>query len=175
MELARIDRLVRDLLDFAAPNSEEQELLDPVDVVTEACGLLSQQGALDEVAVSRSLPEGLAKVRVSRHKLLQVFVNLLLNARDACREAGTVCVEAGLDGDQIRITVTDDGCGMQPGQLPHVFDPFYTTKAPGKGRGLGLAVCHRIIEEVDGSIAVASRPGEGSTFTVTLPVAEGDG
>lgn len=173
VELDRIDRLVRDLLDYAAPSTDEMERLDPTSVLFEAYSLLSQQGVLDEVRVQNRLPSNLPIVTVSRHKLLQVFVNLLLNARDASGKEGLIRLEGGTEGGEVWLSVTDEGCGISEEQQGSIFDPFYTTKEPGKGRGLGLAVCHRIVEEAGGRIEVISRVRLGSSLTVRLPVDAG--
>lgn len=173
VEAQRIDRLLRDLLDYAAPAGDQPDQLDPGAVLAEARDLLHHQGAFDGVQVSTDLPARLPLVQVVRHKLLQVFVNLLLNARDAVAAAGTVRLAAGSDEASVWLSITDDGVGMDPKTLSHLFDPFYTTKAPGKGRGLGLSVCHRIIEEAGGQITVESQLGSGTRFCLRLPRAEG--
>lgn len=169
-ELGRIDRLVRDLLDYAAPGNEEPEELDPGQVISDARRLLEDQGVFDSVQLEDDLPDVLPTASLPRHKLLQVFVNLLLNARDACDDQGVVRISADATKDDVRLSISDTGHGMSEETARHIFDPFYTTKDPGKGRGLGLAVCHRIVEEAGGRIDVVSREGEGSTFTVHLPL-----
>jgi signal transduction histidine kinase len=107
-----------------------------------------------------------------RHRLLQVFINLLLNARDASPAGGVVTLAGGVDSGWIRISVRDQGCGIAPKIREHIFDPFFTTKAPGQGRGLGLAVCQRVMETAGGSIEVHSEEGRGSRFTILLPQAQ---
>jgi signal transduction histidine kinase len=168
-ETERIDRLVRDLLDYAAPDAGEAETLDPAAVLAEARNILAHQGAFAGFRLADELPPSLPAVTVARHKLLQVFVNLLLNARDASPEGGSIRLSGGEKESEVWLSVADEGAGMDPEVMTHIFDPFYTTKAPGKGRGLGLAVCHRAVEEAGGRIEVISRPGEGSRFTVWLP------
>jgi signal transduction histidine kinase len=167
-EVQRIDRLVRDLLDYASPASAPPELLDPVTVLAEARDILTHQGILADLHLVDNLPSSLPVVCVSRHKLLQVFVNLILNARDASSPEGTIHLEAGVEGNEVRLSVTDEGTGMSPEVMAHIFDPFYTTKPPDKGKGLGLSVCYRVIEEAGGRIEVRSTEAEGSTFTVWL-------
>jgi two-component system, NtrC family, sensor kinase len=169
-ELERIDRLVRDLLDYAAPANAAAELLDPLQVAADAVHLLENQGAFGGIRVALEASESLPRVRIERHKLTQVFVNLLLNARDALGENGGV-IGLSIDGhgDEVVLSVHDDGAGMAPEVSSHIFDPFFTTKGPGQGRGLGLSVCHRIIDEAGGSIEVLSTPGAGSVFRIRLP------
>jgi len=166
-ETQRIDRLVKDLLDYSMPVEEEFQRVNAVSVMLEACDLLSAQGAFDDVRVARDLPDSLADVVAFRHKLLQVFINLLLNARDAS-PAGTIHLTATRQGEWVRFIISDEGEGIDPETLPRLFDPFFTTKAPGKGRGLGLFISHRIIEEMNGQIVVESEKGRGSSFEVRL-------
>ncbi|HKL49385.1 MAG TPA: HAMP domain-containing sensor histidine kinase, partial [Desulfuromonadales bacterium] len=173
-ELGRIDRLVRDLLDYAAPGNEEPEELDPGEVISDARRLLEEQGVFESVQLEDDLPDVLPSAFLPRHKLLQVFVNLLLNARDACAGQGVVRISADAADDDVRLSISDTGHGMSEETARHIFDPFYTTKDPGKGRGLGLSVCHRIVDEAGGRIEVVSREGEGSTFTVYLPISGGN-
>jgi two-component system NtrC family sensor kinase len=173
-ETGRIDRLVRDLLDYAAPGTLEEEILDPVEAVVAARDLLDQQGALEGLQIRNELPPALAEVFMVRHRLVQVFVNLLLNARDASSPGGSIRLAGGEKEAFVLLEVADKGTGIGPEVLGHIFDPFYTDKPPGKGRGLGLSICHRVVSEAGGRIEVQSRPGEGSRFTVWLPKAAQD-
>jgi two-component system, NtrC family, sensor kinase len=111
---------------------------------------------------------------MERHKLTQVLVNLLLNARDALGENnGSILLRVESQGEHVFLCVNDQGMGISPDDSSHIFDPFFTTKGPGQGRGLGLSVCHRIIDEAGGSIEVESTPGKGSVFRVRLPKWQG--
>jgi two-component system NtrC family sensor kinase len=147
-ESARIDRLVRDLLDYAAPAHNRPEPVDPAAVLAGARDLLLNQGALEEVRLQNRLPARLPKTAISPHKLQQVMVNLLLNARDAAIPGGWVRLEGGADGCEVWVSVADGG-------------------------GLGLAVCQRVIAEARGRIEARSTIGEETCLTVRLPVWEG--
>lgn len=169
-EASRIDQLVRDLLDFAAPASAETEWVDSLEVLREAAGILLQQGKIPPENLEDQLPEALPPVRMVRHHLLQVFINLLINARDASPESCRIRLTAGCEKGQLYLSVSDDGHGIDEKIRPHIFDPFFTTKEPGKGRGLGLSVCYRVVKDAGGSIDVISEAGLGSEFIVRLPV-----
>lgn len=171
-EAGRIDRLVRDLLDYAVPGQGEGEPVPPVATIREALELLGGQGALDQVQLVVELPAELPPVFIARHKLVQVLVNLILNGRDAA-PAGTLTVRAGCDATAVWIEIADDGAGMDEDLLRQIHDPFFTTKCPGQGRGLGLTVCHHILEECGGRLLVRSAPGAGSCFRVLFPSQEG--
>ncbi len=168
-EAARIDRLVRDLLDFAAPDKEEQGRADPARVLAEARTLLQRQGKFEGLDLVYDCPERLPAVRVTDRRLLQVLINLVLNACDALAGRGTLGLSGGVAGDAVWLAVSDSGPGIPDEVQRQMFDPFYSTKPEGKGRGLGLAVCHRIVEEAGGRIEVRSGAGAGTTFTVRLP------
>ena len=99
-----------------------------------------------------------------------MLLNLVNNAVDAIDGAGVVGIEARPEGDALLIAVSDTGCGMTEAQLAKVFLPFFTTKEVGKGTGLGLSVSYGIIKGLGGRISVESEPGEGSTFTISLPI-----
>ena len=169
-ETGRIDRLVRDLLDYAAPPTVHPETLDIVEVAMEACDLLTQQGIFEKLSLQVDFPMPLECVTIARHKLQQVLINLLLNARDATPPGGEICLSGGETKSRIWLKIEDSGTGIDPEIQEHLFDPFFTTKAPGEGCGLGLSVCYRIIDEADGSIEVTSREGGGSSFTIWLPL-----
>jgi two-component system, NtrC family, sensor kinase len=104
-------------------------------------------------------------------KINQVILNLLVNAAQAIADKGTITISTAVAGEYVELVVTDTGCGIADDKVSKIFDPFYTTKDPGKGTGLGLYICHSIVEEHGGTIAVASIVGVGTTFTVRLPLA----
>jgi signal transduction histidine kinase len=110
-----------------------------------------------------------AAIPPSRFK--QVLLNLLINAADALAGKGRIVVTmARKDDRRIQISVADNGPGIPADIYLKVFDPFFTTKGVGKGTGLGLFVCHTIVSRYGGEIALESKPGQGATFTVTLPM-----
>lgn len=156
-ETTRIDFLVRELLDFSRPHKNEQ--LDFVDVAEElkACvQLLKNQGHLKTVEVSHHYPQSVPAIKINRNKLRQVFVNLLLNAVQACDEKGVITLNVTVTADTVQVFIADNGKGIAASDLNRIFDPFFTTKAPGKGTGLGLTMCQRIVEEAGGRIEVES-------------------
>ena len=97
-------------------------------------------------------------------------MNLLVNAAQAISGVGEVSIKTKLAGDVVVICVGDTGCGIAPEHLKHIFDPFFTTKPVGEGTGLGLSISYGIIERHGGAISVESVQGQGTTFTITLPV-----
>ena len=169
-DCARIDHIVRGLLDYSRPRGSSGGSADIRRVVTASLDLLAQQGAFKRVKVSMSVDEGFPTVMADPHQLQQVLVNLLLNSKDALPEDGSLTVSARLQEGQVCIDILDNGSGIADEHLKHVFDPFFTTKPPGRGTGLGLAISARIIEGFGGRITVTSRPGAGSCFSVWLPV-----
>jgi signal transduction histidine kinase len=166
---ARIDRTVRDLLDFARPAPAAMVPLDLGAAVDAALRLARVQTRFRGVEVSLELPPDLPRVVADEHQLSQVFLNLLLNAGDAMDGAGRVEVRARAERGRVAVEVRDTGPGIPPGDLPQIFDPFFTTKDPGRGTGLGLAICHRILEGAGGEIQAANVPGGGACFTLRLP------
>jgi signal transduction histidine kinase len=120
------------------------------------------------------LPEpSLPAIVADPNQLMQVFLNLLLNAEQAIREnreKGAIRVRIERRSDSVWIVFQDDGPGIAPENLTHIFDPFFTTKRPGRGTGLGLSICKTVLREHGGNIEVASAPGGGAAFTITLPI-----
>jgi signal transduction histidine kinase len=105
------------------------------------------------------------------HQLMQVFLNLILNAEQAIREVrdrGTLRIRLGNTGETVWANFQDDGPGIPPETLANIFDPFYTTKRPGRGTGLGLSICKSVLKEHNGTIEATNPPGGGAAFTVTL-------
>ena len=117
----------------------------------------------------------MARSELASDQLKQVIVNMVRNAEDAMPGGGSLSIRTGRQGNDVEISIADTGCGIPDEHLRHVFDPFFTTKAGEQGTGLGLWVSYGIIQAANGSIAVESDVGKGSTFRVSLPSCEGDG
>lgn len=111
-------------------------------------------------------------VRVNRVQLVQVLVNLFNNAYDAMEGRGTLTVTSRRQDGHVEVAIEDSGTGIPPTVMPHIFEPFYTSKVEGKGAGLGLSICHGILRSHGGSIRVDSELGKGATFTIRLPAYE---
>jgi two-component system, NtrC family, sensor kinase len=123
-----------------------------------------------QVKVMTALNTPGLRIPANRVQILQVLVNLLSNAYDAINGPGEIRVESRVDGDSVDIAITDTGSGIPDAVLPHIFEPFFTTKTDGRGTGLGLAICHGIVTGHGGTLSMRTKPGEGSTFTVRLPL-----
>ncbi len=170
-EVARIDRTVRELLDFSRPAAEALEPLDLAAVVNAAVRLASVHQRLKRLELEVEVPDGL-KVKGESHHLSQVLINLLLNAADAMSGAGRIVVRACQADERIvELSVRDTGPGIAPENLPRIFDPFFTTKAPGEGTGLGLSICHRILESFGGEVRAENALEGGALFTLRLVAA----
>jgi signal transduction histidine kinase len=169
VEAGRIDRLVRELLQFAAPGDRQVDSFCPVSLLRETINMLRHQGQFDGIEVDDHCSAAGLTVSMDRGRLMQVWINLLLNARDAMPDGGRIDVSSTHDDRSIILSIRDAGGGMATVTTQRIFEPFFTTKAPGRGYGLGLAVCQRIIDENGGRITVESAVGRGSCFTVILP------
>lgn len=203
----RIDRIVRDLLDFARPSPGNLEPFNAAALVVATVEMLERQGALKGVTCAVQADDGLPFIEADRSQLQQVIINLLLNARDAMPDGGALDVTAragrffppaspedspcrvfgrrkddfngafhtpfAMEEDSVPcvlIEVADTGCGIPPESIGRIFDPFFTSKEPGKGTGLGLAISARIVDSFGGRITVSSTVGQGTRFVVWLPL-----
>ncbi len=172
-EALRIDHLVKDLLDYANPSQGSLVTCNPWEAVHNAVALLNNQGALTGVEVNIAARKELPAVRINPRRLVQVLVNLLLNARDAClSDTKTISINGGENSDSVWLTVKDTGHGISQQTQQRIFDPFFTTKQPGQGRGLGLSVCQRVMEEANGQILISQEEATGSTFRLIFPRTE---
>jgi len=168
-ECHRAADITRRILRFAKPAPSELAEVDLRAVVEESLQLAGYQARLERVERVVELPEDLPKVRGNQNQLQEVLLNLILNACQAMGEqGGKLRVAAATRGEQIALWVTDTGPGIPHAKLSKIFDPFYTTKQ--NGTGLGLFVSQRIVRAHGGSIEVQSTEGQGTTFTITLPV-----
>jgi len=169
----RCKRIIQNLLTFSRQDEYTFEPVDINEVVEKTLALVSYQIEKGSVKIDRFLEKDLPKVSASGQRIEQVLVNLLLNARDAVENTPEKLITIRTwapSPREVAVSVTDTGAGIPPEILPNIFDPFFTTKRLGKGTGLGLSVSMGIAEAHRGRIAVESQPGQGSTFTLTLPL-----
>ncbi|BFM06061.1 ATP-binding protein [Halioxenophilus aromaticivorans] len=171
----RISSIVHSLVTFSHSGSHNPRQCSAVEVqsfVSEAIALLSLQKDDVQVTYQSFVPAHL-RVMGDTQKLIQVFINLLSNARDASEDGDTVVIEAEAEAGEVAISVSDQGSGIDPDHIDQIIEPFFTTKEPGKGTGLGLAMVYSIIDEHDGSIRVESpldkQSQTGTRFIITLP------
>jgi PAS domain S-box-containing protein len=160
------------LLAFSRRHVPERRLLDVNDIVEHAADLL-RRVVREDVAVRLALESSLPPVSGDLTQLKQVVVNLALNARDAMDGRGTLTLETATRNGAVLLRVRDDGCGMDDATKARALEPFFTTKAEGEGTGLGLSVVYGVVDSLGGTIAIESRPGEGTTVEIVLPAAEG--
>jgi PAS domain S-box-containing protein len=167
----RVGKIAQGLLSFSRWSPGARGAVDLNALVEDTMLLIEKQLTRKGITVKRSLASWLPAVEGDANALQQVVLNLMTNARDVLTEGGEISIETTpvLDGSggAVRLTVRDNGPGIPPEVLPRIFDPFFTTKADGTG--LGLSISYGIVKEHQGTIDVQSRPGEGTTFVLTLP------
>ena len=169
----RAAKIVNGLLNLSRQGGQAAERV-PVDlnaVVNDVLALLEHQLELGRIKVRRELAATPPVVVGTEHKLQQVFLNLFLNARDAMPKGGWLSVASRVEGDRVIIEVADTGQGIPAEHLSRIYDPFFTTKSLGHGTGLGLSITYGIVREHDGTIQVESAIGQGTRFTVSMPLA----
>jgi two-component system NtrC family sensor kinase len=169
----RAAKIVNGLLSLSRPGTPGGERM-PVDlngVIGDVFSLVEHQFEVGNIKVRRELAPSPVSVAGIEHQLQQVFVNLFLNARDAMPRGGWLTVITRIEGSQVIVEIADTGSGIPPEQLARIYDPFFTTKAIGRGTGLGLSITYGIVHEHDGSIRCDSAVGQGTQFTVALPLA----
>jgi signal transduction histidine kinase len=168
----RITRIVRELVDFSRPPSYERELIQISEIVKTAVGIVKYDKRVKKVNFETDISPDIPLIRVVPDQMLQVFVNILINALDAVEGQGTIMVSATVDENYIVLKFSDNGCGMSEETMKLIFDPFFSTKDVGKGTGLGLSVSYGIVRKFGGDISVESELNKGSCFCVKLPVNE---
>lgn len=172
-QTARAADIVKSLLDFSRTEQPSVSALNLKDVVKSTVNLLKNQLMITHVDLKLDLPDDLPAIRGNFRKLEQVFMNLIQNALQAMPEGGRLNIVARQESpDFLRLDIEDTGQGIPQEYLPHIFEPFFTTKGVGQGSGLGLAVSYSLIQLHGGRIEVKSTLGQGSVFSVYLPVAD---
>jgi two-component system NtrC family sensor kinase len=164
----RIHKIVGDLMKVARPGEKALELID-VPASLEAVLTIINDRIGQNLAIVRDFGP-VPGVKAVPRELNQVWLHLLLNAVEASDGRGTIAIVTRLVDHQVAVTISDTGCGISEENLAHIFDPFFTTKPVGDGTGMGLHLAYQIVHQQSGRITVASTPGQGSVFTVFLPV-----
>jgi signal transduction histidine kinase len=168
-QLQRIRGTLRELVEFSRPASEERGRVSLAEIIDEALGIAKYYKGTKSRTIVAELPADLPPLVGVRDQLVQVFLNLILNAIDATAKNGHITIRAERAGSGLRIIVKDDGVGIPPGQAVKLFQPYFTTKK--HGTGLGLFVTRKLVSEHGGAVDFTSETGAGAEFTVTLPAA----
>jgi C4-dicarboxylate-specific signal transduction histidine kinase len=169
-QIDRIARIVRELVDFSRPSSFGKSLMHANEVLRTAMGIARYDERFQGVHVITSLDNDIPALKLDGDQLLQVFLNILLNAADAMKGSGTLTVSSRRMDRSVTVSFGDSGPGIAEESLSRIFEPFYTTKDVGKGAGLGLSVSYGIIQGMGGSIRASNQAGKGALFTVEIPL-----
>jgi len=163
--------IVEDLLSFSRKSETAKELVDIRDLIDEVVVFVRHHADIENIKIEKKFRENVLPAMMDEKKIKQVLINLLVNAIHAVGKQGRIVIASALDAASrhLRVTVQDNGHGIEKKDLKKIFDPFFTTKSTGEGTGLGLSVSYGIIKDHGGQIEVESKQGEGSTFTFTLP------
>jgi len=171
----RAVEIVQNLMYFARPPAPGQNSIDLGELVQRTLHLHAYSLRKSNITVDFLREGSFPPVSGDANQLMLLFLNLILNSEQAIREArdrGTLRIRLEKRERTILVVFQDDGPGIPQEILPNIFDPFYTTKRPGRGTGLGLSICKAIVREHNGNVEAASGPGGGAVFTVTLPIGE---
>jgi two-component system NtrC family sensor kinase len=171
-EITRMSKLTRQLLDFYRTSlvTDEMEPVRLNEVLREVLTSFQDELRNSRIAFATELDPELSKIHGSKDKLKQVFINIILNAKDAMPQGGTLRIVSLAENGFAKVSVSDSGVGIPRENLSKIFDAFFTTKGKVSGVGLGLSVSYGIINQHSGTISVKSTVGEGSTFTISLPL-----
>jgi len=170
----RAAEIVHNLTYFSRPPAPGKSRVNLVEVVERTLNLHAYSLRKNSITVDFLAQPPLPHVEGDPHQLMQVFLNLILNAEQAIREVherGSLRIRVGATADSVWVSFQDDGPGIPAEIVGNIFDPFYTTKRPGRGTGLGLSICKAVVKEHNGTIEAANAPGGGAVFTVTMKAA----
>ena len=173
-ETGRISHVLRDLQTFSRPTPPQNAVTISLDELIEhAANLIGYEPRAKKVAITRRFDPRVGTIQGDPDRLLLVCTNLMMNALDAMNTTdtggGVLAIETRRAADCVDIAFRDNGCGMSEEQMARTFEPFFTTKPPGAGTGLGLWICHQVVEAHGGTIRLESQPGQGTTITLRLP------
>jgi signal transduction histidine kinase len=166
----RCGTITRQLLGFARKFEVKIQKVSLKEIISDVLVFHNKEAAYRNIQVHLEVPEDMPAIETDRGKLQQVLVNLVNNAFQAVDNGCILDIAASSAGaDKVRITISDNGCGMPEETLPKIFEPFFSTKQGDKGTGLGLAITYGLVKKLQGEISVKSKVLEGTTFTITLP------
>jgi PAS domain S-box-containing protein len=169
----RAAEIVQNLVFYSRPPAPGKSRVNLSEMIQRSLHLQAYSLRKNNITVDFEPNDSLPSVAGDPNQLVQVFWNLIVNAEQAIREVqekGTIIIRLGRNANSLWASFQDDGPGISPEILPNIFDPFYTTKRPGRGTGLGLSICKAVLREHGGNVEATSSPGAGAIFTVTLPV-----
>ena len=167
----RAGRITRQMLDFGHEYKPSLSLCNVNTILDEVIdGVKAREFKVSNIEIVREYDADLPQTLLDADQIRQVFLNIINNAGDAIEASGKITVATLYNDDEIRVTIRDTGMGMSESQIKKIFDPFFTTKEVGRGTGLGLSVSRSIVEALGGSIAVQSLKGQGSSFSIFLPI-----
>jgi two-component system NtrC family sensor kinase len=166
----RCKAITHRLLGFARRTDVAEEPLQVNDIIGEVLQFLDNAMLYNRIRLELHLQENLPEAVSDRLQLQQIFLNIINNAIDAIGKNGVISITTHTVAGDVRVVIQDDGPGIDKQILSHIFEPFYTTKETGKGTGLGLSICYGLIKKLGGDITVRSVVGQGTAFTITIPV-----
>ncbi len=187
-EVNRINRIIRQLLDFSRPSEGKPEIINVHKTIEDVAGIIRFQHFMSDMDLTTDLKAGEDRVLSDPNQLRQIFLNLIINAADAVSSSqnklgGKLVISSDLipgsdneainAGETLKISFVDNGSGISDKNMGNIFDPFYTTKEPGKGTGLGLFVSFALLDDMGGKIKARSVVGEGTAMSVYLPIFKG--
>ena len=168
--IKRASAIIENLLKYSHPSTTTKTtLVNLVSLIRENQTLVTHHANILKIKINASFPQEPVMVEGVATLLQQVFMNLFLNAINAMPTGGILGIDVKMNHSEVRVQVTDNGCGISPREIGKIFDPFYTTSIVGQGTGLGLSLCYSIVKQHRGTINVESVEGRASIFTVTLP------
>ncbi|MFM8441340.1 MAG: ATP-binding protein [Acidobacteriota bacterium] len=168
-QIERLSKVATDLMDFASSRPSVKTSVDINTLIIDTLRILSFDPRFKTFAVTTELSRNLPRVFADPERMQQVFLNILLNAKDAMDEGGLLVIKSDVDGEFVKIEMSDDGVGLPKDDETKIFDPFFSTKPEGDGTGLGLAVCFGIVTDHKGTISAKRNIPHGATFIVRLP------
>jgi signal transduction histidine kinase len=171
-QIKRLSDMTRRLMKFSRTAADEPRMEDVLvnKAIEETVAMVQHEYLTSQIEIKTDLCPDLPPVFGNPNALQQVFVNLLINARDAMPDGGTITITTSSSGYHVMISFADSGLGIEAQHLDKIFTPFFTTKGEGVGTGLGLSICRKIISEHKGEIRAESKPGKGATFNIFLPI-----
>ncbi len=181
-ETKRCAAIIKRLLDFAREKQPEKKFNDINQIIEDTVRIVERPAHLRDIAITMDLDRTLPPIWIDADQIKQVIMNMIVNAQHAVEEKGNITIRTRRAAEprpsvqtaepipMVEISIIDTGCGIPEKNLRRIFDPFFTSKEVGKGTGLGLSVSHGIVEAHGGAIEVQSKVGEGSTFSIFLPL-----